>query len=118
MNQRIDRRTGIRVTIDDFGSGYSTLTYLRDLPIDDVELDHQLIAPILYDKRAATITRSVIELAEEFGIASIAEVVENEETAQRLKEFGCDAVQGNFFCVPLPAREVPQVPADLTLMSH
>lgn len=106
------RDAGIRVAIDDFGSGYSTLTYLRELPIDEVKLDRQLIAPILYDRRAATIARSVIELAAEFKIASVAEGVENEETAQWLKNFGCDVVQGNYFCGPLPAGEILQVPSN------
>jgi diguanylate cyclase (GGDEF)-like protein len=105
------RETGIRVSIDDFGSGYSTLTYLRELPIDEVKLDRQLIAPILYDRRAATIARSVIELAEEFGIASVAEGVENDDTARWLRQFGCDIVQGNYFSGPLPAGEIPQVPS-------
>ncbi len=105
------RDTGIRVSIDDFGSGYSTLTYLRELPIDEVKLDRQLIAPILYDQRAATIARSVIELAEEFGIASVAEGIENEETGRWLRRFGCDVVQGNFYCGPLPAGEIPHVPS-------
>ena len=105
------RDAGIRVSIDDFGSGYSTLTYLRELPIDEVKLDRHLIAPIPYDQRAATIARSVIELAEEFGIASVAEGIENDETAQWLRRFGCDVVQGNYFCGPLPAGEIPQVPS-------
>ncbi len=103
------RSAGVRVAIDDFGSGYSTLTYLRELPIDEVKLDRQLVAPILYDQRAATIARSVIELAEVFGIASVAEGVENEGTAQWLKKFGCDVVQGNYFSGPLPAGEIPHV---------
>ena len=105
------RAAGIRVSIDDFGSGYSTLTYLRELPIDEVKLDRHLIAPIPYDQRAATIARSVIELAEEFGIASVAEGIENDETVQWLRRFGCDVVQGNYFCGPLPAGEIPQVPS-------
>jgi diguanylate cyclase (GGDEF)-like protein len=105
------RHAGIRVSIDDFGSGYSTLSYLRELPIDEVKLDRHLIAPIPYDQRAATIARSVIELAEEFGISSVAEGVENDETVRWLRRFGCDIVQGNYFCGPLPAGEIPQVPA-------
>jgi len=108
------RSAGVRVAIDDFGSGYSTLTYLRELPIDEVKLDRQLVAPILYDQRAATIARSVIELAEDFGIASVAEGVENEGTAQWLKKFGCDVVQGNYFSGPLPAGEIPYVAANPT----
>ena len=105
------REAGIRVSIDDFGSGYSTLTYLRELPIDEVKLDRELIAPILFDRRAATIARSVIELAEEFDIASVAEGIENEETALWLRRFGCDVVQGNYYCGPLPAGEIPYVPS-------
>jgi diguanylate cyclase len=106
------RDAGIRVAIDDFGSGYSTLTYLRELPVDEVKLDHHLVAPILYDRRAATIARSVIELTAEFGIASVAEGVENEETVKWLRKFGCDVVQGNYFCGPLPAGEIPHVPGN------
>jgi diguanylate cyclase (GGDEF)-like protein len=108
------REAGVRVSIDDFGSGYSTLTYLRELPIDEVKLDRQLIAPILYDRRAATIARSVIELAEEFGIASVAEGVENDDTARWLRQFGCDIMQGNYFSGPLPAGEIPRVAAITT----
>jgi diguanylate cyclase len=109
------RRAGIRVAIDDFGSGYATLTYLRELPIDDVKLDRQFIAPILHDERAATITRAIIELATAFGITCVAEGVEDPETAHRLKEYGCSAVQGNFFCVPLQASEIPHVQTNLAL---
>ena len=52
--------------------------------------------------------------AEEFGIASVAEGIENDETARWLRTFGCDVVQGNYFCGPLPAGEIPQVPSVLT----
>jgi diguanylate cyclase len=109
------REAGIRVAIDDFGSGYATLTYLRELPVDEVKLDRQFIAPILRDERAATITRAIIELSAAFGIACVAEGVEDRQTAQRLKEYGCDAVQGNFFCGPMPASEIPYVGTNLTL---
>jgi len=112
------RDAGIRVAIDDFGSGYSTLTYLRELPIDEVKLDHQLIAPILDDQRAALIARSAIDLADAFGITSVAEGVEDRETALRLKEFGCDVVQGNFFCHPLLAREIPLVSPNSVLAAQ
>jgi hypothetical protein len=96
-----------------FGSRWSR----RNRP-DDVKLDHQLIAPIVDDGRAATIARSAIDLAKAFGITSVAEGVEDRETAIKLKELGCDAVQGNFFCHPLPARDIAQVPSNLALMAH
>ena len=55
------------MAIDDFGSGYAAMTYLHELPVDEIKLDRQFIAPILHDERAAAIVRSVIELAAEFG---------------------------------------------------
>ena len=57
------RARGLRIAIDDFGSGYATMSYLRDLPIDELKLDRQFIAPILRSERAAAIVRSVIDLA-------------------------------------------------------
>ncbi|BAX93393.1 putative bifunctional diguanylate cyclase/phosphodiesterase [Mycobacterium shigaense] len=112
------RENGIRVAIDDFGSGYATLTYLRELPIDDVKLDRNFVAPIVHDERAATIARSIIELARAFGIACVAEGVEDWETAEKLREFGCDAVQGNFFSRPMPASEIPHVAPSRELMTR
>ena len=107
------RSAGVRVAIDDFGSGYSTLTYLRELPIDEVKLDRQLVAPILYDQRAATIARSVIELAAEFGIASVAEGVENEGTAQWLKNsdaMSCKGITSPGHCRPVRFPTSPRIP--------
>jgi diguanylate cyclase (GGDEF)-like protein len=112
------REAGIRVAIDDFGSGYASLTYLRELPIDEVKLDREFIAPILHDDRAATIARSVIELTTTLGFATVAEGVGDAEAARRLKEYGCDAVQGNFFSPPLPASDIPHVPQNATLAAH
>ncbi|OBH93073.1 hypothetical protein A5679_23055 [Mycobacterium scrofulaceum] len=112
------RQNGIRVAIDDFGSGYATLTYLRELPADEIKLGREFVAPIMQDDRAATIARSVIELASAFGIATVAEGVEDSATAQRLKDYGCDAVQGNLFCGPLPASEISCVSANSALAAQ
>lgn len=73
---------------------------------------------ILHDDRAAIITHSVIELASAFGIATVAEGVEDLATAQRLKDYGCDAVQGNLFCPPLPASEIRRVSGISTLAAQ
>lgn len=93
------RARGIRVAIDDFGCGYSALSYLRDLPIDEVKLDRQFITPILVDRRSAVIVRAVIDLAHELGVTTVAEGVEDAETADRLRDYGCEVVQG-YFCSP------------------
>jgi diguanylate cyclase (GGDEF)-like protein len=100
------RQNGVRVAIDDFGSGFSGMRYLRDLPIDELKIDRQFVAPILSDERSAMIVRSVIELAVALGISSVAEGVENAETAHRLREFGCDVVQGHYFSPPVPAAAI------------
>ena len=97
---------GIRIAIDDFGSGYAAMTYLQELPIDEIKLDRQFVAPILRDPRAAAIVQSVIELAETCGISSVAEGVEDKATADRLKEYGCGYVQGHYFSPPVPAEAV------------
>jgi diguanylate cyclase len=97
------RERGIRVAIDDFGRGYSALWYLRELPIDEVKLDKGFIAPILVDRKAAAIVRAVINLAHELDVTTVAEGVEDAETAARLREYGCEVVQGFHCSVPLDA---------------
>ena len=100
------RRNGIRIAIDDFGSGYSALSYLRDLSIDEVKLDREFIAPIIGDPRAAAVVRAVINLAHELGLGTVAEGVENTETASRLREYGCDVAQGYYLSPPLSVEEL------------
>jgi diguanylate cyclase (GGDEF)-like protein len=100
------RANGIRIAIDDFGSGYAAMTYLRELPIDEIKLDRQFVAPILYDPRAAAIVRSMIELADTFDISIVAEGVQDKATAERLKKYGCGFVQGHYFSPPVPARAI------------
>jgi diguanylate cyclase (GGDEF)-like protein len=97
------RADGIRIAIDDFGSGYATMSYLRDLPIDELKLDRQFIAPVLRSERAAAIVQSVIDLAHALGIACVAEGVENGATANWLREAGCDVAQGHYFARPMAA---------------
>ncbi|GLP78949.1 putative bifunctional diguanylate cyclase/phosphodiesterase [Mycobacterium antarcticum] len=100
------RESGVRVAIDDFGSGYAAMTYLHELPVDELKLDRQFIAPILHDERAAAIVRSVLELARDFGLTSVAEGIENEATAELLKSFGCGFAQGHYFSPPVPAQAI------------
>jgi EAL domain-containing protein (putative c-di-GMP-specific phosphodiesterase class I) len=79
------------------------MSYLRDLPIDELKLDRQFIAPVLRSERAAAIVQSVIDLAHALGIACVAEGVENEATARWLREAGCDVAQGHYFARPMAA---------------
>ena len=100
------RHSGIRVAIDDFGSGYSALSYLRDLPIDEVKLDSTFIAPILADQRAAAVVQSVVELCHLLNLTTVVEGVEDAETAARLREYGCDVGQGYYFSPPVTSAEL------------
>lgn len=100
------RERGITVAIDDFGSGYSALWYLRDLPVDEVKLDRSFVAPIATDPRAAAVARAVIDLAHVLLMRTVAEGVENLQTADWLRRHGCDIVQGYYFSPPLSAVEV------------
>lgn len=104
------RGRGIRVAIDDFGSGYSALSYLRDLVVDEVKLDQHFIAGVTTDRRAAAIVGAVIELTRTLGIAVVAEGVEDADTADWLTRHGCDTAQGFYFSTPLePARVLDAV---------
>jgi EAL domain-containing protein (putative c-di-GMP-specific phosphodiesterase class I) len=103
------RADGIRVAIDDFGSGYSALSYVRDLPIDEVKFDRHLIAPIASDPRAAAVVRAMIDLFHALGITVVAEGVENIATAEWLRVHGCDIAQGYYFGKPVTAEDISQL---------
>lgn len=96
------RQKGISVAIDDFGSGFSSLSYLHKLPFDAIKIDRQFVADVLNDKKNASIISSVITLAEGFGVPLIAEGIETEEVRQRLLALGCPKAQGYHFCRPAP----------------
>jgi diguanylate cyclase (GGDEF)-like protein len=101
------RRCGIRVAIDDFGSGYSALSYLRDLPIDEIKLDRSFVAPVSVDPRAAAVVSAVIDLAHDLDITVVAEGVEDPATASWLRDKRCDVGQGYYFGKPAEARCLP-----------
>ncbi|MCV7218776.1 bifunctional diguanylate cyclase/phosphodiesterase [Mycobacterium crocinum] len=95
------REQHIRVAIDDFGTGYSTLSYLRDLPNDEVKLDRYFVAPVLTDPTAAAVVVAVVNLAHTLGMTTVAEGVENAQTAAWLQKHGCDIGQGYFYGAPI-----------------
>lgn len=103
------RDKGIRVAIDDFGSGYSALWYLREFPVDEVKLDREFIAPILTHPASAAIVRAVVDLAHALGVTPVAEGVENAETANQLLEYGCEVAQGFLYSPPLPASAIEKL---------
>ena len=102
------RELGVRLSIDDFGTGYASVAYLTQLPIDAVKIDQQFIQPMLTDGKAASIVRFTLDLARTLQLEVVAEGVEDEETAQRLADMGCDLLQGFAICRPAVAGDLEE----------
>ncbi len=94
---------GFCLSLDDFGSGYSNISYLRQMPLDIIKLDRQLISGLLNDSGSRIIARSIISMLKALDYQVLAEGVEDEETAQLLLHYGCDQAQGYYFSRPFIA---------------
>ncbi len=99
------KRLGVGISIDDFGVGYSSLSYLKRLPADVLKIDRSFVAGIGEDVEDTAIVRMVIELAHTLGMEVVAEGVESADQARQLKEMGCDFAQGFYFSEALPPEE-------------
>lgn len=95
------RNAGIDILIDDFGTGFSTLSYLHTMPCNQVKLDGSFVHSITRDERLRAIVRHSIELAHDLGMTVVAECIEEEEQLTILREMGCDYGQGYLFSRPL-----------------
>jgi diguanylate cyclase (GGDEF)-like protein len=95
---------GVVLSIDDYGTGYCSLSYLQDLPVDELKLDRAFMSQ-LGSSRNAAIVRSTVDLAHALGLRLVAEGVEDEETLSMLRQLGCDVAQGYHLGRPLPADE-------------
>jgi len=95
------RALGIRLSIDDFGTGFSSLAYLRKLRVHEIKVDRTFIAA-MEDSDDMVIVRSTIELAHNLGLQVVAEGIEDEKSLARLRAMGCDEAQGFFMSRPLP----------------
>ncbi len=100
------RETGIRFSLDDFGSGYSSLSYLHRLNIDAIKLDRSFVQSMATDPGARRIVQGMIGVAEGMGLGVIGEGVETEEQRDLLVDAGCDVMQGYLFARPLPASDI------------
>lgn len=92
---------GIQCALDDYGTGYSSLTYIKKLPLDTLKIDRSFISQMLEDKDDHIIAKSTINLAHSLGLKVIAEGVENEDTLKALAEQGCDFIQGYHISEPV-----------------
>jgi EAL domain-containing protein (putative c-di-GMP-specific phosphodiesterase class I) len=97
---------GVELHIDDFGTGYSSLSYLDRFPVDTVKVDRSLVGRIGPEGEGGQIVEAVVRLAHGLGMRVTAEGVETPAQLARLRQMGCDFVQGFLFAPPLPAEEI------------
>jgi EAL domain-containing protein (putative c-di-GMP-specific phosphodiesterase class I) len=100
------RNKGIRISIDDFGMGYSSLSYLKKFPVDDLKIDKFFINDIVSDKESQAIIVAIINLAKALKLRTIAEGVETAEQVAFLRENGCDYIQGYYFSKPVASHKL------------
>lgn len=100
------RDCGIRISLDDFGTGFSSLSYLKKLPIDTLKIDKSFIDTVLTDSATRIITESIINMVKTLGFESIAEGVEHEEQLDYLQQVGCDVIQGYLLGKPQSPEEI------------
>lgn len=99
------RELGCRTSVDDFGTGYASLRYLQQLPLDEVKIDRSFIAGAAHNRSDAAIVRSTSRLIKDLGLEVVAEGVEDEATLAFLREIGVDTLQGYLVSRPLPMAE-------------
>lgn len=96
------KKYGVKIAIDDFGSGYSNFIYIMRLDIDFIKIDGSIIKSIHQDKSSQVITETLVDFAKKLGVKTVAEFVADEEIYQAVKELGIDSFQGYLFGQPLP----------------
>jgi len=96
---------GVAISVDDFGTGFSSLAYLKQLPVKELKIDKSFVMEMERNDSDAVIVHSTIELGHNLGLYVVAEGVEDQQTCDILKHYGCDLAQGYFIAHPLPADE-------------
>ncbi len=103
------RETGIRFSMDDFGTGFSSLSYLRRLPIDTLKIDKSFIDSMVTDCPTRTIAETIIDMGKKLGFHTIAEGVEDEVQFDLLRDIGCDNIQGYYMGKPMVSEKIEKL---------
>ena len=99
----------MRISIDDFGAGYTSLGQLKDLPVTELKIDRSFVTRMTEERNDALIVRSVVELGHNLGLTICAEGVENRAALDMLAIMGCDRCQGFFISRAVPANDIPSL---------
>ena len=103
------KQLGISVAIDDFGTDYSSLSYIKQLPVDKIKIDMSFVQGINIYCEDEAIIKVIIVLAKNLGLKVIAEGVETKEQLDFLKDQMCDEIQGYYFYKPMPANQIEEL---------
>ncbi len=103
------REYGVRISLDDFGTGFSSLSYLKGLPIDTLKIDKSFIDTVMTDENTRIITESIIYMVKKLGFETIAEGVETEEQFAYLQSIGCECIQGYYLGRPMPPEDIDKM---------
>lgn len=99
------KKLGLKISIDDFGTGYSSLSYIKNYAFDELKIDQRFVRDMLADRIDTNIVKTMIDLAKNLNIQSVAEGVESQEHADLLKGYGCKFLQGYYYGPPIPSQE-------------
>jgi EAL domain-containing protein (putative c-di-GMP-specific phosphodiesterase class I) len=99
------QRLGVSFTVDDFGTGYASLTYVNRLPVNQLKIDQSFIRDLRTEAGSLAIVRAIIGLARNLNLTAVAEGVETAAELAVLRAEGCQAMEGNYFSEPLPAEQ-------------
>ena len=97
---------GVKLSIDDFGTGHASLTQLKNFPFHELKIDRSFVMDMANDSNDNAIVRTAIALSKSLNMTTVAEGIEDERTIAMLSEMGCDYAQGFLICKPLPANEL------------
>ena len=101
------RDIGVHISMDDFGTGHSSLAQLRNIPLHELKIDKSFVMSMSDDKKNYAIVESTVKLAHSMGLTLVAEGIEDEIALRQISDLGCEQAQGYFVSMPMPAAEFP-----------